>query len=282
MNRIAIFLFAALVALSLGSCKNGSKQGKASFSFFEKSDKEKADEFVKTLDKDANVLLVLPPSDSVCVYFAQNDLIKCHNVETDSTITIPYSDDIDEEYISDIFAGKNNIMVITKDYDEIDGVFVYDVAKHRFSKLDPCPQNMKTTSTKLSESKQCVTFTCDTIGKAPQVGFDWLFGFTSDLDKELAKTGYYQHVISYNFDGKVIKNKKIPVSIEEWLQKEKKAEQEAKSSDGSGRAVYVWQCSKCGKIVESMEQPAGPGCDPSLPYSNVAGWHMWSKIGQAR
>lgn len=136
MNRIAIFLFAALVALSLGSCKNGSKQGKASFSFFEKSDKEKADEFVKTLGKDANVLLVLPPSDSVCVYFAQNDLIKCHNVETDSTITIPYSDDIDEEYISDIFAGKNNIMVITKDYDEIDGVFVYDVAKHRFSNLN--------------------------------------------------------------------------------------------------------------------------------------------------
>lgn len=159
---------------------------------------------------------------------------------------------------------------------------MYDVAKHRFSKLDPCPQNMTTTSTKLSESKQCVTFTCDTIGKAPQVGFDWLSGFTSDLDKELAKTGYYQHVISYNFDGKVIKNKKIPVSIEEWLQKEKKAEQEAKSSDGSGRAVYVCQCSKCGKIVESMEQPLGPGCDPSLPRSNVAVWHNWDKIGQAR
>ncbi len=80
---------------------------------------------------------------------------------------------------------------------------------------------MKTTSTKLSESKQCITFTCDTIGKAPEVGFDWLFGFTSDLDKKLAKTGYYQRVISYDFDGKVVRNKKIPVSIEEWLQKEK-------------------------------------------------------------
>lgn len=141
---------------------------------------------------------------------------------------------------------------------------------------------MKTTSTKLSESKQCITFTCDTIGKAPEVGFDCLFGFTSDLDKELAKTGYYQSVISYDFDGKVVRNKKIPVSIEEWLQKEKNATQKPKSSDGSGRAVYVWQCSKCGKTIESMERPAGPGCEPDLPRSNPSSWHMWSKLGQVR
>lgn len=183
MNKKIFLLLIAFLTFIVSSCGNGNKQGLRGLTFlFGKSDKEKAEEFIKTLGKNANVLLVLPPSDSVSVYFTQKNLIKCHNVETDSTSTIPYRDDIDEEYISEIFAGKRNIMVITQDYDEIDGVYVYDVAKGRFTKINPCPDNMKLTNTKLSQSNQCITFTCDTIAKAPLLGLEWFFNPSMDIN----------------------------------------------------------------------------------------------------
>lgn len=96
-----------------------------------KSDQEKAEEFVKTLNKDAEVLFVLPDSMPKCIFYAENNIIKCHNVETDSTSTIPYDEDIDEDRISNVLPGKKSIMVVTQDYDKIDGAYVYDLAKAR-------------------------------------------------------------------------------------------------------------------------------------------------------
>lgn len=268
-----VITFIVILTFIISSCGNVSK---GPLSVFEKSDKEKAEEFIKTLGKDANVLLVLPSSDSVSVYFTQKNLIKCHNVETDSTFTIPYRDDIDEDNIGDILAGKNNIMVTTLDYDEIDGVYVYDVAKGRFSKIDPCPDNMKLTDTKLSQSNQCITFTCDTIAKAPLLGLEWFFDPSLDINKEKAKTGYYQVVKSYNFDGKLIKTKRIPISNEEWSNKEKAAKEDDGGEDNSSssNAVYLWRCDKCGEERESVDKPSMYGCE----------WngHQWTRLSRVR
>lgn len=281
MNKKLLILLFAVLAIMVCSCGDGSKNGSSgeSTSIFGKSDKEKADEFVKTLGKDANVLLVLPAGDPKSVYYEQENLIKCHNIETDSTQTIPYGD-IDESTVSNVLAGKSNILVVTQDYDDIDGAYVYDVAKKKFSKIDACPKHMRITDAKLSKSNQCITFTCDTIAEAPKLGLMLLFSENMDYDKEKAKTGYYQIVNSYDFDGKLIKSKRIPISNEEWSNREKEekeeneAESESYSSESSSPAVYLWRCAKCGEEREGVEKPGSMGCE----------WngHMWEKISRVR
>lgn len=277
MNKSVVLLLVMLVALSLGSCGNGNKQGTSGGSapLFGKSDKEKADEFVKTLGKDAEVLLVLPSSAPKCVFYAEENIIKCHNVESDSTRIIPYGD-IDEEYVSNVLAGKTNILVTTNDYDEIDRVFVYDVAKDRFFAITPCEGEMKITSTKLSMSNQSITFTCDTTAKAPRLAVMALFDSSMDYDSYMAKrkeTGYCQLVKTYNFDGKLIKTKRIPISYDEWKEKEKAEREE---SEGYG-ASYIWRCDNCGDEMEGVSSPSTYGC----PRSNGTG-HWWRKMSRVR
>ncbi len=240
-----------------------------------KSDQEKAEEFVKTLDKDAELLFVLPDSMPKCVFYAEDNLIKCHNVETDSTTTIPYGD-IDEEYVSEILPGKSNIMVITKDYDMIDGVYVYDVAKGKFTEIDPRGNNMKITETKLSKSNKTITFTCDTTAKAPFLFLMCMLDSSLDYETEKAKTGYYRIVNTYDFDGKLVKAKKIPVSNEEWndMEEAAKKEEEDSSDDNSSPAIYLWRCDKCGEEQEGASYPSTYGC----PWSG----HQWSRVSRVR
>lgn len=241
-----------------------------------KSDQEKAEEFVKTLDKDAEVLFVLPDSMPKCVFYAEDNLIKCHNVETDSTTTIPYGD-IDEEYVSEILPGKSNIMVITKDYDTIDGVYVYDVAKGRFTKIDPRGNNMKITETKLSKSNQSITFTCDTTAKAPYLALMCFLDSTLDYETEKAKTGYNRTVKTYNFDGKLVKSKSIRISYEEWDKErsETKGNDDGNSSDNSSSpAIYLWRCDKCGEEQEGASYPSTYGC----PWNG----HQWTRVSRIR
>lgn len=279
MNKKLLILFFAFLTIMVSSCGDGNKNGNSgeSTSIFGKSDKEKADEFVKTLGKDANVLLVLPAGDPKGVYYEQENLIKYHNIETDSTQTIPYGD-IDESTVSNVLAGKSNILVVTQDYDEIDGAYVYDVAKKKFSKIDACPKNMRITDAKLSKSNQCITFTCDTIAEAPKVGLMVLFDPSIDFNEEQAKTGYYEVVNSYDFDGKLIKTKRIPISNKEWYDRERAAKEEQASDDGdngtSSSAVYLWRCDKCGEERESVDRPSTYGCE----------WngHQWTRLSRVR
>lgn len=76
MNKSVVLLLIMLVALSLGSCGNGNKQETSGGSapLFGKSDKEKADECVKTLGKNTEVLLVLPSSAPKCVFMRKKTL----------------------------------------------------------------------------------------------------------------------------------------------------------------------------------------------------------------
>lgn len=283
MKHKLLLLLLVASSIMISSCGNSLR------SLFEKSDKDKAEEFIKTLDKDANVLLVLPPSDSVCVFFVQKNLIKYHNVETDSTVTIPYMEGIDEEKIENILAGKMNIMVVTQDdNDNIAGVFVYDVKKRKFSKLNPCPRDLIVVDIKVSKSRQDVIFTCD--ASSPEEFVPAPIDSTAcDEDYSMpvdnydgSAAAYYKHVITCNFDGKILKDKKIKVSLDEVTSKCQTTDEEAWQDNDTGYHLYVWQCSKCGKTIESMEQPAGPGCDLSKPHSNPSSWHMWEKIGQVR
>lgn len=245
-----------------------------------KSDQEKAEEFVKTLDKDAEVLFVLPDSMPRCVFYAENNIIKCHNVETDSTSTIPYDEDIDEDRISNVLPGKKSIMVVTQDYDDIDGAYVYDLAKGKFTHIDEPGKGMKITDAKLSKSGKTITFTCDTTAKAPFVFLMCMFDRSLDYETEKARTGYYRTVNTYDFDGKLVKAKKIPISNEEWEDMEdaaKKEEEESNSyssSSSSSPAVYLWRCMKCNEEREGVEEPSTYGC----PWSG----HMWEKVSRVR
>ena len=265
MNWKSIFLIALVACIGLASCG--------------KSDQEKAEEFVKSLGKDTELLFTLPPSAPKCIFYAEDNLIKCHNVETDSTATIPYGD-IDEESVGGIFAGKKNIMVIIKDYDLIADAYVYDMAKGKFSKIDACPTHMRITDTKLSQSNKSITFTCDTLAEAPTLGlFFSIFSSADEYYKLKEKVGYYQVVRTYNFDGKLIKTKKIPVSNQEWIDREREnkvqnSNNEESASSNSSPAVYRWECMKCGEVRESAESPSTYGC----PYSG----HMWGRQERVR
>ncbi len=269
MNRKSLTFLIAVICMFLASCG--------------KSDQEKAEEFVKTLNKDAEVLFVLPDSMPKCVFYAENNIIKCHNVETDSTSTIPYDEDIDEDRISEVLPGKKSIMVITQDYDDIDGAYAYDLAKGTFSHIKEPGEGMKISDAKLSKSGKTITFTCDTTAEAPFVFLMCMFDRSLDYDTEKARTGYYRTVNTYNFDGKLVKSKRIPVSNAEWEEMEKAEKQEENSSSpfssssfssSSSPAVYLWRCMKCNEEMEGVEEPSTYGC----PYSG----HMWQKVSRIR
>lgn len=262
MNK-AITILIMVVCIVLVSCQ--------------KSDQEKAKEFIKNLDSNTKILLTLPPSSPKCIFYAEDNLIKCHSVETDSTTTIPY-EDIDESTVSNVFAGKTNIMVITQDYDEIDGAYVYDVAKGKFAQIDPRGNGMKITDTKLSKSSQNITFTCDTIAGAPFILLTCMFNPSLDYETEKNKVGYYRTIKTYNFDGKLIKDKKVPISNNEWDEMESAKKESTSgnnsSTSSSSPAVYLWRCIKCDEEKEGVDKPNPHGC----PWNS----HMWEKVSRIR
>lgn len=140
----------------------------------------------------------------------------------------------------------------------------------------PCEGEMKITSTKLSMSNQSITFTCDTTAKAPRLAVMALFDSSMDYDSYMAKrkeTGYCQLVKTYNFDGKLIKTKRVPISYDEWKEKEK-AEREESEDYG---ASYIWRCDNCGDEMEGVSSPSTYGC----PRSNGTG-HWWRKMSRVR
>lgn len=161
----------------------------------------------------------------------------------------------------------------------IDGAYVYDLAKGKFSTIEACPNNMIITDTKLSESNKNITFTCNTTAKAPR--FALLMSRFDSSSNFASETGYYEVEETYDFDGELIKTKKTPISNREWCDREGNEDQRpctdydnSSSSSSSSPAVYRWECLKCGEVRESVETPDPHGC----PYSG----HSWSRQERVR
>lgn len=140
------YLFIILLAFTQTSCK---------------SDKEKADDFINTLSKETEVLLALPNSSPSCIFFTDGRIIKSHNINNDSTKTIPYGNIIDEDAVEEILAGDSNIIVITKDEENTKNAYIYDIGQQKFSEIKPFKANQKVTETKLSKSNKTISFIYD-------------------------------------------------------------------------------------------------------------------------
>lgn len=273
MNKIITFL-AASVCIIFVSCG--------------KSDQDKAKEFIQTLNKESDVLLTLPTSAPKCVYFTQDNVILCHNVENDSTITIPYGDLIEENAVKNILAGDSNITVITKENNEdVEQVFLYDVGKQKFSQIKPFKN---VTEIKLSKSNKTITFSYDVSNDSSVL--DWSeYEDNKYFDKYLKKTAYNIIIKYYNYDGKLVKTKKKPVSIKEYIAKVEEAEENAgddnndsesynynaveeNNAHSTSPAVYLWRCMKCEEEREGVDEPDPHGC----PWNA----HMWEKVSRIR
>lgn len=124
-QNIAIIILSALLVMALGACGNGNKQSgeKSTPSLTKKTNKEKAEEFINSLDSTTKVLLVLPPSDSTGVFYVQNNTIKRHSVKTGKTSDTPMSKELNRKsegqpvykHIIGFYAGTKNITAIAVD-----------------------------------------------------------------------------------------------------------------------------------------------------------------------
>lgn len=258
----------ALVAILLTSCK---------------SDQTKADEFVKTLDKKAVVLLQLPSSAPKCVFYTEDKLIKCHNVDNDSTRVIPYGE-VDEESVTNVLAGKTNIMVTTQDKDGVERLYFYDVAKGKFTEATP-GKDMVITDSKLSKSNQTITVSFDADLTKPS----WKKLYYNLSSNKIA---YSKSVNTYNFDGKLLRKKITPVTsgaLGDKLYDSEYGDEDnyESSSYEESKPVYVWQCRNCGEQIESMEMPDFQGCNQQLMSDGTTryvpgAYHSWQRMGQVR
>lgn len=269
MDKKNITFILILFVMAMASCK---------------SDKEKAEEFVNTLGKNSEVLLSLPASSPDCVFFTDGKIIKSHNVDNDSTKTIPYGD-IDEDAVVEVLAGDSNITVITKE-ENVKHVYVYYVALQKFSEIKPFKANQSLVEMKLSKSNRSISFTYDESSSDATI-LDWHEYYAHEDDsKYLNKTAYDIVTKHYNFDGHLTKTEKKPVTIKEYVEKIEESEENAGDDnnytenddyDSSYRPVYLWKCRNCGQEAEGIEEPYPRGCPL---YGGTV--HAWYKVSQVR
>lgn len=258
------YLFLILLAFTQTSCK---------------SDKEKADDFINTLSKETEVLLALPNSSPSCIFFTDGRIIKSHNINNDSTKTIPYGNIIDEDAVEEILAGDSNIIVITKDEENTKNAYIYDVGQQKFSEIKPFKANQKVTETKLSKSNKTISFIYDQSISNVAI-LDWSEYYEHENDYEYLKNTAYNIIIKYyNFDGRLIKTKKKPVTIKEYVKKIQEEENVGSTNNynQSYRPVYLWKCSLCKQEAEGIEEPNPRGCP--LWGGTV---HRWYQVSQIR
>lgn len=176
---------------------------------------QKATNFIKKLGTNAKVLLKLPAKAPHCVFYKENRVVKCYNVETDSTAEIVFPD-IDKTSIVYILAGDSNIVILDKtpQYGS-PNIVRYNIATKKFYNIE-LGQNHdpdEITYGVYEVNKPIVSFTNRTFSYSfteGRKGDTGLFDITSELgdncsleewDAYMKKFIYHKVTQVFSFDG---------------------------------------------------------------------------------
>lgn len=171
-NIFLPLLTVLLTSTFLASCKSKAERKKEKQEEVYISDSTKAQQFIDSISKkDAKVLLVLPNS-SKNVFYTEENIIKYYNVETGKVTVVPYGDIIEED-VSEIFAGKKNITVLTWAGPDEYGLYYLNTKTMKFSKnLLPIFDNSIEVDVKTSKSNGTITYT--EVPRISDESMEWL------------------------------------------------------------------------------------------------------------